>query len=125
MNAHNLWGSLPYTKYAAEFPGEHFDYVDQVPSECDPRGSCRLIQPTIADLAALFLGRFVPPAHTNTAIPHSLIPPASPLTPNQQPYGAFRLKGIERIQAMADCSLDLKWEFGGLPFHRHLGGANS
>jgi pimeloyl-ACP methyl ester carboxylesterase len=121
MNSHQLWNSLPYTKYAAEFPGEHFDYIDQTPAECDPRGGCRLIQPAIADLAALFLGRFVPPAHTATSIPASLEPPPSPLSAKQQPYGAFRLRGLERIETLGGCSLDLKWKGWGLTFTRHFG----
>jgi hypothetical protein len=121
MTDENLWNSLPYTKYAAEFPGSHFDYIDQAPAECERPVGCRLIQPAIADLAALFLGRFVPMAHSATVIPRSLMPPESPLTANQLPYGAFRLKGIERMKTMAGCSLDLKWTVGGLPFRWHLG----
>jgi pimeloyl-ACP methyl ester carboxylesterase len=121
MNDDGLWNSLPYTKYAAEFPGEHFDYIDRSPAECEPPGGCRLIQPTIADLAALFLGRFVPPAYSTTVIPRSLAAPDSPLTAKQQPYGAFRLKGIERIQTMGGCSLDLKWNGWGVLVRRHFG----
>lgn len=122
VNDQGLWDSFEYPKYAAEFPGNHFDYITQPPGCGKPVGACALIKTVAADLVTLFLSRYLGIGASKTFINLDLIPPAAPFTSGkQQFFGANRLSGIELIKNQSGCSVDLKWKEGFDAGSRHLG----
>jgi hypothetical protein len=116
-----LWQHVPGPKWAALFPGFHFDYIGPTANCTVQRGSCDLIEIVIAELIALFLTRQVPPKVSHAPIPPSLIPPSVTLTPKQQFFAGGHLNGIGLIQSRQGCSIDLRWEDPLDTGHRHLG----
>ena len=122
VNDQGLWDSFGYPKYAAEFDGNHFDYITQPPGCGKPVGSCGLIKSVAADLVTLFLSRYVGIGASRTQIPLDLIPPVAPFTSGkQQFFGASRLAGLDEIRTANGCSVDLKWKEGTDAGSRHLG----
>jgi Chlorophyllase len=119
MDDGGLWAHVPGPKSAAFFPGLHFDYLQ--PYECHADGACNLIPLVMAELAALFITRQVPPKGSHAPIPPSLIPPAVTLTTKQQFFAGGHLNGIGLIQSRQGCSIDLRWEDPLDTGHRHLG----
>jgi pimeloyl-ACP methyl ester carboxylesterase len=122
VNDGGLWDSFEYPKYAAQFEGEHFDYITQPPGCGKPVGSCSLIKAVAADLVTLFLSRYMGIGASKTFIGLDLVPPDKPLAPGkQQFFGANRLPGLALIQNAQGCSIDLKWKEGSEASSRHLG----
>jgi pimeloyl-ACP methyl ester carboxylesterase len=120
MDDGGLWQHVPGPKWAASFPGQHFDYLQ--PYECQfQRGACDLIPLVMAELVALFLTRQVPPKVSHAPIPPSLIPPAVTLTTKQQFFAGGHLNGIQQIQSRRGCGIDLRWEDPLDTGNRHLG----
>jgi pimeloyl-ACP methyl ester carboxylesterase len=122
VNDQGLWDSFDYQKYAAEFDGNHFDYITQPPGCGKPVGSCGLIKTVAADLVTLFLSRYLGIGASRTNINVDLVPPAAPFTSGkQQFFGASRLSGLDEIKNARGCSVDLKWKDGAEAGSRHLG----
>jgi pimeloyl-ACP methyl ester carboxylesterase len=119
---HGLWDTFEYTRYAAGYGGQHFDYIDQ-PLGCGkPKGPCDLIKPVSADLVALFLSRYPGVGASRTYIPLDLVPPPAPLAPGkQQFFGLNRLPGLAQIDEREGCSVDLRWKQDADEGSRHLG----
>jgi hypothetical protein len=112
---------VPGPKWAAFFPGLHFDYIGPF-GECNfQRGSCDLIELVIAELVALFTSRQVPVKTSHAPIPPSLIPPAVTLTPKQEFFAGGHLNGIGLIESRPGCGIDLRWEDPLDTGSRHLG----
>ena len=59
VNDQGLWDTFTYPKYAAEFEGNHFDYITQPPGCGKPVGPCGLIKTVAADLVTLFFSRYM------------------------------------------------------------------
>lgn len=111
-----LWSKLTTPRYAAVFPGEHFDYIRPI-AACGgtPRGDCLLIESVAAELSALFIARKMPVAtsHTPTLIPVNLDPPTVTLTTQQAFFAGAHLNGIQLIRTREGCRVDLRWDDGG------------
>jgi pimeloyl-ACP methyl ester carboxylesterase len=122
VNDQALWDSFDYPKYAAEFAGNHFDYISQPPGCGKPVGSCGHIRTVAGDLVTLFLSRYMGLGASTTHINLDLVPPDKPLAPGkQQFFGTNRLAGLEAIKTAQGCSVDLKWKEGADAGSRHLG----
>jgi hypothetical protein len=121
MDTGGLWQAVPGPKWAAFFPGLHFDYISPF-GECNfQRGSCELIELVMAELVALFISRQVPVKTSHAPIPPSLIPPPVTLTPQQAFFAGGHLNGIGLIESRAGCGIDLRWEDPLDTGSRHLG----
>lgn len=121
MDSGGLWQAVPGPKWAALFPGFHFDYITP-PAGCTvPRGVCNLIELVMAELIALFVSRQVPVKTSHAPIPPSLIPPAVTLTPKQEFFAGSHLNGIGLIESRQGCGIDLRWEDPLDTDSRHLG----
>jgi pimeloyl-ACP methyl ester carboxylesterase len=116
-----LWQAVPGPKWAAFFPGLHFDYISPFAGCSFQRGSCDLIELVMAELVALFVSRQVPVKTSRAPIPGSLIPPAVTLTPKQAFFAGAHLNGIGLIESRQDCGIDLRWEDPLDTGSRHLG----
>lgn len=121
MDNGGLFQAVPGPKWAAVFPGEHFDYISPFPGCNFERGSCNLIELVIAELIALFISRQVPVKTSRAPIPPSLIPPAVTLTPKQAFFAGSHLNGIGLIESRQGCGIDLRWEDPLDTDSRHLG----
>ena len=119
-NLESTWPAMSQPRHALDFEGEHFDYSANHPSCVEPRGPCTALQFGIADLIALFLTRYVPPAASGTSIPASLQPPAAPLSEAQQFYAGGRLAGLQGLEASASCDVRLRWQDGSASGSRTL-----
>ena len=115
------WQAVPGPKWAAIFPGLHFDYVSPFTGCSFERGKCDLIELVIAELVALFITRQVPVKTSRAPIPPSLIPPAVTLTPKQEFFAGSHLNGIGLIESRQGCGIDLRWEDPLDTGSRHLG----
>jgi pimeloyl-ACP methyl ester carboxylesterase len=117
------WDGVPAPKHGAVHDDEHFDYIPALPGCTAPRGPCEEIQGAMADLVALFLSRYMPVQPSTTNIPVSLEPPPAPLTVEQEFYAGGRLSGLETLERGGEeCRIDLRWQDGGPPGSRTLGG---
>lgn len=116
-----VWDSVATPKHAAEYPGEHFDFLPRTLG-CDAaRGGCALIEAVAADLCALFIARHTPVGSAAPPIPVSLDPPDVTLTGAQLFFGANNLDGLQRFATEADCSMTLQWETPADSGSRELG----
>jgi alpha/beta superfamily hydrolase len=120
LDVGGLWDHVQAPKHGAFFPGMHFDYLTPWTGCSFLRGSCTLIEPVAAELAALFITRYMPVNLSLAHIPVTLDPPNVTLTPKQQFFGAAGLTGLQDIKTRAGCSVDLRWEDGSSG-SRHLG----
>ena len=121
MDSGGLWQAVPGPKWAAFFPGLHFDYITP-PAGCTvPRGACDLIELVMAELIALFVSRHVPVKTSHAPIPPSLIPPSVILTTKQAFFAGGHLNGIGLIESRQGCGIDLRWEDPLDTDSRHLG----
>jgi len=120
LDALGLWSQIPAPKYAAVFPGEHFDYLRPWERCTFPRGSCALIEAVAAELSALFIARYMPVGLSQSNIPITLVPPDVTLTETQQFFAGGHLSGLSQIETEAQCSVDLRW-VDGESGSRHLG----
>jgi pimeloyl-ACP methyl ester carboxylesterase len=118
-----VWDNVGTPKHAAEFPGEHFDFLPPTPGCNAARGGCPLIEAVTADLCALFIARTTPVGGVAPPIPVSLAPPDVALTPTQQFFGANRLDGLRRFASQSGCSMTLQWETPADNGSRQLGPA--
>lgn len=117
-----FWDAVPAPKHAAVHSGGHFDYVPAAASCSDPRGECGTIETAVAELIALFLGRYMPQARAHADIPLNLVPPAVLLTPNQQFYGGPRFPGLDAMKDERACKgITLRWVEGSQKGTRKLG----
>ena len=121
MDTGGLWQAVPVGKWAAHFPGLHFDYISPFPGCSFERGSCDLIELVSAELIALFISRQVPVKTSHAPIPPSLVPPAVTLTPKQEFFAGAHLEGIGLIASRQGCGIDLRWEDLMDTGSRHLG----
>jgi len=123
LDGGHRWDQLNITKYACMYPGEHFDYID-MPAGCnEPVGPCRVVKLASADLVTLFLSRYLPVAASRTRIQLSLLPPDVPLTdPKQLQFATRRLEGLDRINRVHGCSMDLRFRSGLIGGTVHFGG---
>ena len=118
LDAGGLWNSVAAPKYRAVYPGEHFDYLADLP-ECDERrGTCARIPRAAADLVALFLQRYTPVPLAIANIPVDLNPAPVSQTPRQEDFatdhltGDGRLAGLDAFASDRSCRIDLAWEDG-------------
>lgn len=117
-----FWSAVPGPKHAAVHSGGHFDYVSAASSCSDRRGQCSAIEPAAAELIALFLGRHMPQARSQTTIPIDLVPPDVVLTPGQQFYGGARFPGLDAMKTDPGCKgVSLRWAEGVTMGARRLG----
>ena len=121
MDDGGLFPAVPGPKWAAVFPGEHFDYLGPITGCNFERGSCNLIELVMAELVALFISRQVPVKTSRAPIPPSLIPPAVTLTQKQAFFAGGHLNGIGLIESRQGCGIDLRWEDPLDTGSRHLG----
>lgn len=121
MDTGGLWQAVPFGKWAAHFPGLHFDYISPFTGCSFPRGNCNLIELVSAELVALFVSSQVPVKTSRAPIPPSLIPPAVTLTPKQEFFAGGHLNGIGLIESREGCGIDLRWEDPLETGARHLG----
>lgn len=116
-----VWDQLPDPKYAADFPGEHFDYINSWSACGFPRGDCSLIEAVAGELTTLFVSRYVPVNLSQSQIPVSLEPASVTLTTTQQFFAGGHLSGLSQIASRAGCRVNLGWEDGADVGSRQLG----
>lgn len=116
----SVWPALSEPKHAVDYEGEHFDYIADHPACSEPRGACTALQFGIADLIALFLTRYVPPAVSGTTIPANLEAPVAALTEEQQFYAGGRLAGLQGLEGSGSCDVQLRWQDGAASGSRTL-----
>jgi hypothetical protein len=121
MDNGGLWQAVSGPKWAAVFPGLHFDYINHFPGCSFQTGNCDLIGLVMAELITLFIQRNIPVKTSRAPIPPSLIPPAVTLTPKQQFFAGGHLNGIGAIESRQGCGVDLRWEDPLDVGSRHLG----
>lgn len=121
MDNGGLWQAVPGPKWAAIFPGLHFDYISPFTGCSFQRGSCDLVELVMAELVALFITRQVPVKTSHAPIPPSLIPPSVVLTQKQAFFAGGHMNGIGAIESRQGCGIDLRWEDPLDTGSRHLG----
>ena len=122
MDDGGLLPAVPGPKWAAVFPGEHFDYLGHyLRVQLSERGNCDLIELVMAELITLFIQRNIPVKTSHAPIPPSLIPPAVTLTQKQAFFAGGHLNGIGPIESRRGCGIDLRWEDPLDTGSRHLG----
>jgi hypothetical protein len=74
-----------------------------------------------AELAALFISRYVPVNLSHSTIPVNLEPPSVTLSTQQQSFAGGHLSGLAQIESRAGCRVDLSWKDGAHSGSRQLG----
>ena len=113
-----FWDQLPQDKYAARYPGEHFDYLPESDTGNAPRGECQKVGSVAADLVALFIASNL---FSLTPIAVDLKPPQVQLTPEQEFFAGTHLEGEGAFQGGPGCTSNIRWNVGGNVGSRHLG----
>lgn len=112
LDDQGIFDSLAGPKHAAVFLGEHFDYLPD--GNTGPlRGPCPHIGAAAADLAALFLSRYVRVPLSVTTVPADLQPPEVQLTDEQQLFARGHLTGLSDAAGEPACRIRLRWDADG------------
>ena len=110
-----LSGVLQPPTYDALYPGDHFDYISDVPNCPETRGACSLFEHAAADLIALFFGRHLPVPVAQPQVPIGLDPAPVAQTTQQRFFsgghltGDGRMAGLTAFAGGAGCRIDLQW----------------
>lgn len=114
-----LWDQVRQPKHRLRFlAGSHFDYLKTGQSACanNDRGPCGLVGAVAADVAALFLSRYMPPPDVGFragSVRVTLTPPALKLTPEQQSFAGGHLGGLHALPRHSECRVRLDDEVTG------------
>ena len=120
----SYWDSLNTPKHQIVFNrARHWDYVPAPDTACDTEtGPCDNVDNLIADFAALFISKYMPPpgafGSPASSIPDDLTPPEISLTVQQQFFAGNHLTSFDSVPR--DCGCSLKWETANGPGNRTL-----
>jgi pimeloyl-ACP methyl ester carboxylesterase len=108
---------IPQPKHIAVFPGQHFDYVADIPDCSEPRGACPIFSTAAAQLVALFISRYMPVPVSQPHISVNLNPGAVTQTDKQRQFSQNQLDSNGRLTALnhftfEGCRIDLRWVDG-------------
>jgi acetyl esterase/lipase len=108
-----VWDQLAGPKYAIEFAGEHFDYLRLSTDASVPRGSCLGLDVLAAEIATLFVARFVPVTLGRTEVPVDLRAPSLSLTDEERFFSGASWLQYQDHAPTPDCPLDVRWDADG------------
>ena len=108
------WAALSNPKHKVVLADAgHWDYLPAGRTSCEgQRGECAPVWAIAADVASTFFGKYLPPEiwpDLDTRLPHSLLPPARNLTPDQQFFAGGHLASFDLISKRPECGVTLSW----------------
>lgn len=114
LDTTGLVAAIPQPNHVAVFPGEHFDYVADIPNCSESRGACPTLSSAAAELVALFISRYMPVPVSQPHIPVNLNPAAVTQTDKQRQFSQRQLDADGRLSALnhftfEGCRIDLRW----------------
>ena len=112
------WDAIPTPKHRVVLEGgDHWVYLQGTSGGCAPSsGGCKHLGAVAGDLLAGFFARYLPPVELDIAgasIPLSLVPPAVPLTFEQEFYAGGHLMGLKMLPYSDGCKITSHWNSEG------------